>query len=181
LGSCTVPADCRTGGAFVDRCDRAGYSMVPRLVVCATRQRQRRSRWSQPCGEGSVKPPADPAWLGRALGLSALLIWPTAARLGMQNSRFWISATSRTVIVRGVPKADIARWLVVSDHHVARRTFESTGGHIDYLRLPRLSADCDDAFIPSSSGPHAHSARPCVVTAPIRQAHLSGRVPPLAA
>lgn len=33
--------------------------MVPRLVVCATQQRQRRSRWSQPCGEGSVKPPAE--------------------------------------------------------------------------------------------------------------------------
>src|SRR5271169_921910 len=26
--------ECRTDGAFADRCDRAGYSMVPRLVVC---------------------------------------------------------------------------------------------------------------------------------------------------
>jgi len=35
-GTCCPPSSgrCRTGGAFVDRCDRAGYSMVPRLVVC---------------------------------------------------------------------------------------------------------------------------------------------------
>ena len=34
------------------------------------------------------------------------------------------------------------------------------------------------AFISSSSGPHACSARPCVVTRRIRQVHPGGRVPP---
>ncbi len=38
---------CRTGGLFVDRCDRAGYSMVPRLVVCQIR--------AQPGGASGVR------------------------------------------------------------------------------------------------------------------------------
>jgi hypothetical protein len=37
------------------------------------------------------------------------------------------------------------------------------------------------AFISSSSGPHARSARPCVVTQRIRQVYPGGRVPPPAA
>jgi hypothetical protein len=53
--------------------------------------------------------------------------------------------------------------------------------------LPNIHARHDGrpavmtAFISTKSGPHARSARPCVVTRRIRQVHPGGRVLPPAA
>ena len=56
----------------------------------------------------------------RPEALQALLSRPIAAPLGMhQNSRFWMSATSRTVIVPGVPNGGSARIIFVGVRHLA--------------------------------------------------------------
>ena len=55
--------------------------------------------------------------------------------------------------------------------------FRSPNIHARYDGRPTVMT----AFISSSSGPYTRSARTCVVTRRIRQVHLGGRVPPLAA
>ena len=66
---------CRTGGAFVDRCDKAGCSTVPRLVACQMRAQLRDASGVRAghglAGGGSVKPSTGLRWLGRASGPSA--------------------------------------------------------------------------------------------------------------
>jgi hypothetical protein len=88
--------------------DDAGTRRVPNAR--ATQGNQRRSRWSRPYGEGSVKSsaqhmPAQSLPISGCLvpfrrGDAALRTPPVPER---QNSRFWMSATSRMAIVCSTP------------------------------------------------------------------------------
>lgn len=85
--------------------------------TCATGQCIQRLRWSRCRGGGSVKPSAQPAPL-RSLPISGCLVSIPERECSTQkphqyqraqNSRFWMSATSRMVIGRSVPNGGSAR------------------------------------------------------------------------
>ncbi len=58
-----------------------GAELVVCQNTCATQGYLRRSRWSRHCGGGSVKPPADPRWLGPDI-CPGLLAWGKPPRSG---------------------------------------------------------------------------------------------------
>ena len=84
-------------------------------------QQRRGSKPCSRCSAGTSLPSRD-ARLHPAEGTQHSEARPVPTR---QNSRFWMSATSRTVIVGGIPNGGYRAMAVTSDHHAARLAFQS--------------------------------------------------------